>query len=281
MLEIPVRDDATEFPGQDRASMLLDLLEQHGISVASQNVIDLGAGMGFMSLGSARWGANSVTAYDVDQTRLDEIANRSARVGLTIATRQLNLLDGPPVCDSADIAFIIGVVEYAGLWDTNRSVESLQIQVLRTAHDMLRPGGTLVFATKNRLWPKFVLSEVHTGKPLVAVLPRSLADRFNRRLTGEPYRHHIHSSSGWKRLLEAAGFSTIRPLVPYFGYQFPIALVEHPRRSDQEQIDSILTSRPELQTFAGRAWKPKLLLTSTAQYFHCTVSQSLIFIAKK
>lgn len=280
-LEIPVRDDAIEFPEIDRASLLLDALEQQGISVTAEDVIDLGAGMGSLSLGAVRRGARSVTAYDVNQARLDEVQNRARAAGLDVETSQLNLLDGSPGQNVADLAFMIGVVEYAGLWNEARSVEALQIQVLRTAWEMLRPGGVLVLGTKNRVWPKLIISEVHTHQPLVAVLPRSLADRLNRHLDGEPYRHHLHSSAGWSRLLQNAGFRSIQRFVPYFSYQFPLELSAQPCFADRKRIETLLTTHPEYRQFAGRAWKPKLLLSSLSQHAHVTVSQSLMFIAQK
>lgn len=278
---IPVRDDASEFPDVDRASLLLDLLGKHGISVAGRDVVDLGAGMGFLALGSAQREARSVTAYDVNSDRLTALSERAFAAGLPLDTATLNLLDGAPNHGIADLAFMIGVVEYAGLWNAERNAEALQVQVFRTAYEMLRPGGVLVLGTKNRLWPMTIVSEVHTRQPLVAVLPRPLADRLSYWRTGEPYRHRFHSASGWTQLIQHAGFRSVRSYVPYFSYQFPIDLVSEPRFSDRKQIASRLAENPSLHQFTGSAWQSKLILSALAQKAHLTVSQSLIFIAQR
>ena len=43
-----------------------------------------------------------------------------------------------------DVALLIGVVEYAGLWSLDEPVSLLQRRVFETAFQMLAPGGTVV-----------------------------------------------------------------------------------------------------------------------------------------
>lgn len=231
-LVIPVRDDAREFPRYDRGREFIDLLAGLGANVQGRRVAELGAGYGSIARAAARAGAAQVYALDVQGERIEEAARRAGAEGFSVEPIRANLLDPPPDLPQVDLALLIGVVEYAGLWDETEPVESLQRRVFETAYQMLAPGGTLIVGTKNRLWPTFALRDVHTRRPLVNILPRPLADRLSRRFDGAPYRHHLHTPRGWVNLLREAGFSRVECSYPYFSYQFPLLAVDRPRFGD-------------------------------------------------
>ena len=279
---IPARDDATEFGQLRRGEWFVHCLRQLDVDVAGRDVADLGAGYGTISLALASAGAR-VVSVDVNEERLAQVASRAERVGVDVRTVRANLLDPLPIQAASDVALLVGVVEYAGLWDEAGRVEDLQVRVLRAAAGALRPGGTLVLGTKNRLWPGFAVRDVHTRRPLVAHLPRRLADRLSHALGDGAYRHHIHSPGGWRRLLRLAGFTDVRTLVPYFSYQFPAGVVAAPRLRDGRWLRERVAALDDAEADAvlGRAAPLKVALMAAGHAVGIPVSHSVIFVARR
>ena len=277
--EIPARDTETEFSTLDRGSSLLSLLPTIGVDVASRDIVDLGTGFGFLAMAAAGAGAR-VTAVDINDERLGQLRRRASDRGLEVDVVRANLLD-PPALGPADVAFLIGVVEYAGLWDHERSPSELQTRVFRTAYDALKPGGSLVFGSKNRLWPALAVRDVHTHRPLVNALPRGLADKLSRRTTGEPYRHHIHSPAGWARLIKAAGFRELTIYQPHFSYQLPVLIRERPGFADVKTIASLPLGEEERAAALGSRWRPKAVLMAAGNALRIPLSHSVIIRATK
>jgi SAM-dependent methyltransferase len=280
-LEIPVRDDAREFSSIRRGFQTLDCLSAIGVRVAGQDVVDLGAGFGSLSIAAARSGAASVLAVDVHPERLAEIRLRAQGHKATVETLTLNLLDRWPGEPAADVAFLLGVVEYAGLWSEAGAPKDLQGNLLRTACEALRPGGLLVLGTKNRAWPGFLVKDVHTGQPLVNGLPRRLADRLSRRRFGTAYRHHLHTPRGWMKLLSEAGFRRAEAYVPYMSYQFPMVLTRRPALSDIAQMKRSAPIGPERDAALGRAPTTKALLMAAGGVLRLPISHSTVIVATK
>ena len=280
-LEIPVRDDAAEGTGVSRGDWLLRALAEIDVRVTDLDVVDLGAGYGSISIAAAVAGARSVTAVDVHSDRLEAIERRSQAAGVLVRTRRLNLLEGWSQAAEADLVFLIGVVEYAGLWDLDAPVSQLQTQVFTTAFDALRPGGRLVFASKNRLWPRFVFRDANTSQPLVNVLPRAAADRVSRRLDGRPYRHHVHSARGWQDLVRSAGFAEARVYTPYLSYQFPLKLADRPSVAAQRAV-SRLDLSPEARRLSwGRTGAAKAMITTVCGMANLSVAHGVFVVATK
>lgn len=277
---IPARDDANEFTGFRRADRLFDLLEDVGVTVAGRRIADLGTGYGFLSLAAAQRGAD-VLALDADPKRVEEVRRRATELGVAIRALEANLLAPPAGLGTVDAAFLIGVVEYAGLWDDAAEPSELQRRIFRTAYDLLEPGGVLVFGSKNRLWPRFVVGDVHTQQPLVNALPRRLADRLSRRMSGAPYRHHIHGPRGWETLLERAGFRETTTYLPYFSYQFPLLMPQRPTFGDAPQLRRVALAPQEHDAALSGPWRGKAALMAAASAVGLPLSHSVIIVARK
>jgi SAM-dependent methyltransferase len=279
-LIIPVLDDAREIADVDRGGIFLSALASIGISVEGSRVLDLGAGYGSLSIASARAGADQVWAVDANPDRTEAVASRAADAGLVVNPITANLLDAEDL-PTSDLAFLVGVVEYAGLWDTSQEVEDLQVSVLRTAWSSLNPGGALVLGSKNRLWPRFALRDVHTNQPFVNSLPRRVVRRWTAGHPEGEYRHYIHSPRGWTRLLKRAGFTDIRFYFPYPSYQFPLILTEHPRRSDIARLQALPLSPAVRRVGIGRAGISKARLMVAARAVGLPLAHSVFIVARR
>jgi SAM-dependent methyltransferase len=278
---IPARDDAEEFSKYRRPRRFLDLLVPYGVDVRGARVADLGTGFGSIAIECARSGAREVIAFDANLERLATVDERAGAAGVHVETREINLLTPLEERVEADVAFLIGVVEYAGLWDETKEPSDLQRRVFQTAFSVLRPGGVLVFGSKNRIWPRFIVDDVHTHLPLVNALPRSAADALSRRLRGTPYRHHIHGPRKWESMLRETGFREVRGYRPYFSYQLPILIPDRPALRLVRAIRSLPLSDEEARAARGPRWLPKAVLMGLAGDLGLPISHSVLMLARK
>jgi len=277
---VPIRDDRSEFPSVDRAPFFLGMLEDFGVDFRGKRIVDLGAGFGTIAMALARSGSD-VAAIDAGERQLDELKRRALNDGIELQVYSGNLIsDALPVTD-VDLALLVGVVEYAGMWSDTEPVEQLQVKVLKTALNTLRPGGTLVLCTKNRIWPVFAFRDVHTKLPLVNVLPRPIAEKLARRLTGEPYRLYIHSPKKWQSLLHEAGFERSEVAYPYFSYQYPVGISQKPAIRDFMKLQEPNDAPSLAYITHGRFWKLKAVAMGLAHSIGVPFSNSVVIKATK
>ena len=279
--EIPARDDVAEFRTFHRGDRMMAALREIGVEVAGKRVVDLGAGYGSCAIAAASAGAASVLAVDIHQDRLDVIAARADERGVEVELKRINLLHPATLSGDADVVFLVGVVEYAGLWDTDTPVSALQERVFTTAYRSLREGGQLVFGSKNRLWPRYVVKDANTGQPLVNVLPRGWADRLSLRISGEPYRHHIHSPAGWMKLMHKAGFGPVQCFCPFLSYQFPLKIVRRPTVRHVREIRRSLRNPEESKVAWGRLGTARAGLMVASSTVGLPVAHSVVAVATK
>jgi 16S rRNA (cytosine967-C5)-methyltransferase len=145
---------------QDEGSQLIALA---CAPAEGQRIIDLCAGGGgkSLALAAAAPGAQ-ILATDINRSRLSKLAPRAAKAGASIETR---LLDTPRELDglqdwagTADIVLVDAPCSGSGTWRRNPegrwrlSPERLdrlvaqQARILDLGADLVRPGGTLVYA---------------------------------------------------------------------------------------------------------------------------------------
>jgi SAM-dependent methyltransferase len=183
-----------------RRGIFLDLLPIDGA-----DVLEIGPGFGQFTDRIARK-AKSVEALEVDPEQADFIREKLRQEGLRNATVTVGGSDCRLVY--ADNSFDLVVLNLVLEWCATRLSEPhehAQLRLLREIARVLRPGGRLYVATKNRFALRYLIGkpdEHYHGMRFGSALPRWAADRIHRRRS----RGRLYSWRGLRRLLQRAGF---------------------------------------------------------------------------
>lgn len=193
-----------------------------------ESVLDLGAGMGAVSLQLAK---SFDRVYAVDQTfeRLAFLRVVADQEGATsIRTVCHRDVFGLPFRSGAlSAAVMIGVFEYFPASYPETPIGEVQRRALGELYRLLQPGGVLFIATKNRFgWPNWGGALDNSGLRFGALLPRWLANPVSLALLGRPFR--IVTDSYWRygAMLREAGFRDARFYWPDGGYQSARAWID-------------------------------------------------------
>lgn len=140
---------------QDEGSQLLALLlnPQPGEKVCDYCA---GAGGKTLALGALMQNKGELLACDVSQQRLQKLAERLPRSGLSVVQSWLLRGDAPPV-QSFDAVLVDAPCSATGTWRRNPELRlrtldlprlaAQQLEILLNAASLVRPGGRLVYAT--------------------------------------------------------------------------------------------------------------------------------------
>lgn len=192
-------------------------LELMGLS-GDERILDFGCAFGNFSVRLARR-AQLVVALDVTHEKLEF---------LSVVKQQDDLDNLVPVCNGdplrlpfADAAFdwviLNAVFEYLPQAIDVADVREAHLLALKEMHRVLRPGGRLYLATKNRFSYRSVLgARDHDRLRFTSLLPRRAADALSRARGNGPYRIVTHSLRGYARLLDDARFRS-----RYFRWPLP------------------------------------------------------------
>lgn len=195
------------------------------MNLASSTVLDIGCGYGGISLAFARC-SREVYSIDHDSERIAVIRNRIRAEG--VANMHLLTHDGralPFETGQFDLVLLNGVLEYLGVNMDGVNPKQLQFEALREIRRVLRPGGTLYVGIENRNYPGYLKKDVHSGLPLVSMMPRWTADLISQSMRGKPFQHYIYSAWGLSRLFKRAGYKGVDFYAPLFNYQYPIVFM--------------------------------------------------------
>lgn len=186
-------------------------------------VLDLGCGYGGVALQLAR-GFDEVVALDGSRDRVQflNIVKQQEGHSNIVPVAHNDILRLPFADAYFDAVVLVGVFEYFPVSLPSLSVEAAHDACLAEISRVLRPGGELLVATKNRYGIDFLRGMPdHNGMPFGPLLPRPLADLLLRARSGRPYRVINYSRREYRRLLERAGYDGVRFFWPFPGYQAP------------------------------------------------------------
>lgn len=176
-----------------------------------QRVLDLGCGLGSVSVAIARRGAECY-AVDVSHEQASFSAIRCRQSGFSnvkavCAGDDMKL----PFCGNYfDAVIMNGVIEWLGCADRFQGTpEKAQLTMLQEVHRVLRRGGKLYVASKNRYALKYLLGgapDHGTKRRWIGMLPVKLQRTLTfGRATDSGAR--IYGLGGFRRLFRDAGFT--------------------------------------------------------------------------
>jgi SAM-dependent methyltransferase len=248
-----------------RPAPFIDLLP-----LEQAKVLEIGPGFGQFTLALARR-AQSVAALEVNQGQASFLVEVARQEGVdNVEVRQ-----GGADChlpydqDTFDVVVLNLVLEWCATRQTG-SHEEGQFTLLKEIARVLRPGGLLYLATKNRFSLKYLIGkpdEHYGGMRFGSALPRWLADKlYKGRPPGRLYSWH-----GLKSLLRRSGLEVVEswwavPEVRYCKRLVPVA-------------DVSLARKEKLQEGSSRSEKAlmKLVPSWAVKY----LASGLVFAARK
>lgn len=180
-----------------------------------RKVLDVGAGMGFMSCDMARY-AESVVALEAVPERAEFLQIRARQDTLPVFPIIANAMAMPFPPESFDLITLNGAFEYLGLWGDGDPQE-VQEAFLKSALQLLRPGGYLYVGVETRYAASAFLGHLdHSGLAFTSLMPRKMADLYCR-FRSKPiygaehvasgYRTYTYSPSQYKKMFLRAGYS--------------------------------------------------------------------------
>ena len=190
-----------EYLIDERRGIFLDLLPIEGA-----DVLEIGPGFGQFTDKIAQK-AKSVDVLEVDSDQADFIREKLRQEAITNVTVTTGGADCrlPYAAASFDLAILNLVLEWCATRLTEPHEEA-QLRLLREIARVLRPGGKLYIATKNRFAVRYLIGkpdEHYRNMRFGSALPRWFAEGLHRQRS----RGRLYSWRGLRRLLEDAGFN--------------------------------------------------------------------------
>jgi SAM-dependent methyltransferase len=191
-----------------------------------RDVLDVGAGMGFMSCDMALY-ADSVVALEAVPERAEFVQIRARQDNLRVFPIIASAMAMPFPDESFDLITLNGVFEYIGLWGDG-DPKQLQEKFLISALRLLRPGGYLYVGIETRYATSaFLGARDHSGLAFTSLMPRALADLYCR-LRARPfygaehvvrgYRTYTYTPSQYRKMFLRAGYRKVFVQGVFDGY---------------------------------------------------------------
>ncbi|MGN6849681.1 MAG: methyltransferase domain-containing protein [Sphingomicrobium sp.] len=255
-----------EYLTDERRGIFLGLLP-----IDAADVLEIGPGFGQFTDRIARL-AKSVAALEVDPEQADFIREKLRQEGIANTTVTTGGADCRlPYSDhSFDLVILNLVLEWCAT-ATDEAHEVVQLRLLREIARVLRPGGRLYVATKNRFALRYLIGkpdEHYHNMRFGSALPRWLADRVH----GRRSRGRLYSWRGLWKLLRQAGFEVEQSWWAAPEMRFPEKMV----RTDPKSIRE--ARRAGIRQGDGRAERLLLSLVPAPLVKH--VAPGLSFLAR-
>jgi len=191
-------------------SSFIDLLPLN----AAWDVLEIGPGLGQFTVVLARR-ARNVYALEVVPGQAEFTAERCRQEGI----HNIHIAAGgddcrlPYIARSFDLVVVNLVFEWCASRCHDEDISSVQQRFLQEVSRVLKPGGTLYLATKNRFALRFLVGkrdEHCYGLRFGSALPRPLARFLVRRKGHARPFGMLYSYNALKRMLAQVGFGEIR-----------------------------------------------------------------------
>jgi SAM-dependent methyltransferase/aminoglycoside phosphotransferase (APT) family kinase protein len=207
-------------------------------------VLDIGAGMGFMTALLAKY-AKQVVALEAVPERARFIRKRAEHDRLNIHPVIGSATALPFAPESFDLITLNGVFEYIGLWGKG-DPEQVQRDFLAKMHRLLRPGGFLYVGIETRLaLGCFLGARDHSGLAFTSLMPRWLANWYCKvrsvpfygsEHAARDYRTYTYTPAQYGKMFRAAGFETVTVHGAFDGYNRQLGLYDMEDREERLEI---------------------------------------------
>lgn len=216
-------------------TLSIQVLEEIG----GGRVLDFGCGFGGVSLELANI-FQEVVSVDGSLERVSflNVIKHQEGIGNVFPVCHSDVLQLPFPDAHFDAIVLIGVFEYLPQSLPRDSVYSAHEKCLLEFQRVLKTGGHLYIATKNRFGWQYIQGQAdHSGIRFAPILPRGLVNLISLVLKGKPYRIINYSMPGYNRLLSRAGFDAVRFWWPIPDYQLPKRILGIDEHLGKEFID--------------------------------------------
>lgn len=190
-------------------------------------VLDFGCGFGTLARALVHR-ADLVVALDATRAKVRflDIIRRQEPLERLLPICSGDPLQLPFVDAAFDLVVLNAVFEYLPQSVPVADPSRAHLLALREFRRVLKPGGVLFLATKNRFsYLYFLGAKDHHGLRFTSLLPRALADHLTRRTRSLPYRVVTHSLYRYRALLREADFEPLAAYWPVPSLQYPNALI--------------------------------------------------------
>ena len=191
------------------------------------SVLDLGAGMGRISIPLARV-ARKVVALDQSFLRMKFLKLRAEKEGLkNVEVFVGDIFDAQFPKESFDLIVMNGLLEWIGVTDRFSNPRKAQLESLRIAKGLLKKGGCLYIGIENRFALSYFRGRDHSGLYFTSYMPRFLANVYSKLRTGKRYDTYTYTRSGYEKLIQESGFDDISFYLPHPGYNLPRIMIPY------------------------------------------------------
>jgi len=235
----------------------------------ASKILDVGAGWGSISLPLAK-GFPDVSIYSLDKTLESLLFLKNVRDQEELHNLKVvhgDAWDIPFHDDFFDHVLMTGVLEYLGMPYLCGNPRNGQLKALKEVYRVLRSGGTLLIGTENRVGYQYFLGKTdHSGLRYTSLMPRFLADLYCKARIGESYRMYTYTESGYRRLLESAGFGQVKIYVAFKTYRDPLFITDLTSVKEMIRLLPLKDGKPSMLIKMARRL-PNTLLKMFAPHF--------------